>query len=302
MFDLLNPIIHTKDLSIVSEGDASESFISPRPSIIASPHINLASPPSMASASGGGASGSANSVRASQTRLEDEFETTTIDNVTNILQLAGKGTTFKLTNFILVSYDICKNNEHIAQLVLPRLSYKLGETITAIFNFTKSTIPTFYLSVYLECHEHIDAQYTTKPPLQIKNHTKTIVGECHHSTLNSRRTAIMLSLPLKATPEFMTVQANLIWTLRVLFVTGTGGRVLTSRAHVIIPASSTSVTNPSNVRHTTAGGGVALTGGFEHSRAVDDVAVEPFDCSIQLKVYGALKSTNQRPKVSEFQF
>jgi hypothetical protein len=45
----------------------------------------------------------------------------------------------------------------------------------------------------------------------------------------------------------------------------------------------------------------AVMDGFSHNRCLPKVNVEPFDCVIPLKVYGALKTTKERPKVQTFE-
>ena len=42
----------------------------------------------------------------------------------------------------IVSYDICKNNEHVAKLILLRGSYRLGDSVVGLINFEKSIVPT----------------------------------------------------------------------------------------------------------------------------------------------------------------
>ncbi len=130
-------------------------------------------------------------------KLELEVPTTSIENITNTLQQAGK-----------VSYDICKNNEHIAQLTLPRLGYKLGENVVAVLHFAKSCIPCYHVSVYLETHELVDSVYAQKTKTHIANHTRVCYGEFHQHTVNSKRTTVTLSIPPNATPDFQSTAGN----------------------------------------------------------------------------------------------
>ena len=174
-----------------------------------------------------------------------------------------------------MSYDICKNNEHIAQLVLGRLGYRLGESVTAILNFTKSTVPCFHVSVFLEVQESVESLFSTRPKELVRQHTRICVGEFHQHTINSRRTAIVLNIPAKATPDFQSSAVSNSWSLRFEFITGSdGGRVLSSMAQIE---------------------------GYLHQKSVASVGVEPFDCTIPLKVYGALKVSKQQKKVFEFE-
>ncbi|KAJ3373476.1 hypothetical protein HDU91_006877 [Kappamyces sp. JEL0680] len=180
---------------------------------------------------------------------------------------------FRFFNRTNVSYDICKNNDHICQLSLSRLGYRLGESVTAVLHFSKSSIPCYHVSAYLESHETVEAGYTMRSRDHLRSHTRVLYGEFHQHTVNSKRTAIVLNIPSKATPDLSTSCMSVVWSLRFEFITGLGQRVY----------------------YTTS-----ATDGFVHSRALPEVDVEPFDCTIPLKVYGALKTSKQQKKVLDF--
>jgi hypothetical protein len=133
----------------------------------------------------------------SQSRIELEVPTTSEDNVTNTIQTSAKG-----IYSLIVSYDICKNNEHVAQLTLPRLCYRLGEPVTAVFDFSKSSIPVYNVSVYLEAHESVANFYAAKSKIHIANHTRLCYGEFHQNTLNSKRAVVSLNISTKGTPDY----------------------------------------------------------------------------------------------------
>ncbi len=61
-------------------------------------------------------------------------EATTMQNADDAIQMSNK-----------VSYEICKNNEHVAQLLLPRISFRLGETVTAVFSFAQAALPCYHV-------------------------------------------------------------------------------------------------------------------------------------------------------------
>lgn len=128
-----------------------------------------------------------------------------------------------------VSYDICKNNEPVAKVILLRNTYRLGETITGIVNFSHSRIPCYQvkkissvmifnshpyphllflshpqISAYLENSENIESVYSIRSKQQTTKQTRKIVAEQHRNVLNARRTNISLTIPLSGTPEFQT--------------------------------------------------------------------------------------------------
>lgn len=172
-----------------------------------------------------------------------------------------------------VSYDICKNNEHIAQLSLARLGYKLGETITAVLSFKNTQTPCYHVSVYFECHETITPAYNLKSKAQVHSHTRILLGESHQRCLNTSRTSVSFTIPSSATPDFATSGVGLVYSLRVEFITG--------------KVSGMAVTT--------------IMDGFMHIRADAKVEVEPMECVIPLRIYGALRTTLQRKKVFEFE-
>jgi hypothetical protein len=87
VFELLNPVIHSKDQAMVVSVESRDASISPGPStsFIKTPQLLEAEKKSKLTDSN-------QSLRASTTsQLETEFETLSADNVMNVLQLSGKG-------------------------------------------------------------------------------------------------------------------------------------------------------------------------------------------------------------------
>ncbi|KAJ3305446.1 hypothetical protein HDV03_001540 [Kappamyces sp. JEL0829] len=251
VFEIQTPVISVKDQAhVTSWGMEPPSPLVPSTSFLKSPLVHQDSEASVASA------------RSSASKLEAEYQTSSADNIMHILQASGK-----------VSYDICKNNDHICQLSLSRLGYRLGESVTAVLHFSKSSVPCYHVSAYLESHETVEAGYTMRSRDHLRSHTRVLYGEFHQHTVNSKRTAIVLNIPSKATPDLSTSCMSVVWSLRFEFITGLGQRVY----------------------YTTS-----ATDGFVHSRALPEVDVEPFDCTIPLKVYGALKTSKQQKKVLDF--
>ncbi|KAJ3273939.1 hypothetical protein HDV01_003770 [Terramyces sp. JEL0728] len=184
VFEILNPVISNKDESKVQSSTSSG---------VPSPVVAKPPSPGWRSAKSPHTSGL-------------EMETSTIDNILNVLQISGKGSCL----LTAVSYDISKNNEHVCQLILPRLGYRLGESLTCLLNFSQSSLPCFHVSVFLETVETADPAFANKPKNQIQNHTKTCYGEFHQTTLNSRRVVVSLNIPSKCTPDFQT-SAEKLW-------------------------------------------------------------------------------------------
>ncbi|KAJ3163459.1 hypothetical protein HDU86_000038 [Geranomyces michiganensis] len=157
------------------------------------------------------------------------------------------------------SYDICKNADHVAQLVLHKTTYKLGDTVMGILDFTNSAIPCFRISAYLESQETISEALAVRSAQETSSLVRKTYAEQHRCTLGTRRTGIELFVPPGASPEFATSAVSVRWHLRVEFVTGTE-RALHQR--------------------------FASNATFEHRHARGASPVEAFDCVIPLQIYG----------------
>ncbi|KAJ3106606.1 hypothetical protein HDU97_005971 [Phlyctochytrium planicorne] len=179
--------------------------------------------------------------------MHDDEKLTLMQNLTLICQRSGK-----------LSFDICKNNEHVAQLKLTRGVYRLGEIITGILDFSKSTIPCYQVSAFLENSESVDAPYAIKPKPQMLRATRRVFAEQHRYTVNVSRTGISLPIPLGCTPDFKTSGVSMSWVLRLEFITGLSNSLLTPAASDI---------------------------NFIHMNVMNHADVEAFDCLIPIEVF-----------------
>nr|KAJ3421987.1 hypothetical protein HK105_001612 [Polyrhizophydium stewartii] len=245
VYEIMNPVIVNKDEATVTAVAASarSSAFSP-----VSPGGPLSNAPSLS------AQNSANDF--------DEF-TTTINNIMNVCQSSKK-----------VSYEICKNNEHVAQVTLPRIAYRLGETIAVVLNFTKGSIPCFQVSVFLESIENVDSSFLAKSKQQTSFHTRKCHTELHRSTLNARRLVLSVMIPATATADFQSTAVSVQWSLRLEFVTGKSGQL-----HRAVSAPED---------------------GFRHFHGFERADAEPFDCTIPLKVYGGMRALRRNTKRMSF--
>ncbi|KAH9257433.1 hypothetical protein BASA84_000755 [Batrachochytrium salamandrivorans] len=244
VYEVMSPVVVNKDESIVTaqKSTANTTIFTPT-----SPEPD-------------GLPGSLFAPASHQASIMDFNEyTTSMNNIANICQTSKK-----------VSYEICKNNEHVAQLTLARIAYRLGETIVVVLNFTNGTIPCLQASVFLESIEVVEAPFVLKSKQQTSAYSRRCHAELHRSTFNSRRLVLSVTIPPTATADFQSTAVSMHWSLRVEFVTGIAGQMQQT---------------PSMVDE-----------GFRHHHVAKRAEVEPFDCSIPLKVYGgmrALKRTNK---------
>ena len=134
--------------------------------------------------------------------------------------------------------------------------------------------------MYLETHETVEPYFSVKSKGHVSNHTRISCGEFHKHTLNAKRCAISLTIPPNNTPDFNSTAGTLgtylvsnQWTLRFEFITGS---------------------NPETMSHSD------VLQGFHHGQVVSKIDVEPFDCTIPLKIYGSLKITSEQKKSLTF--
>ncbi|KAI9034386.1 Rgp1-domain-containing protein [Hyaloraphidium curvatum] len=158
------------------------------------------------------------------------------------------------------TFDICKNTEHVAQFVLARTSFRIGDSVVGIIKFHKGTVPCYQISVFLEAVETVRPEFVPRqghPPAQ----SRRILAEHHEFCLNTKRTQVLLPIPTNCTPDFVTTAVSLSYGIRIEFITGARDRMQTTR-HVPDAAAV-------------------------HSHGAAVAEVESFDCTIPIKVYGA---------------
>jgi hypothetical protein len=95
-------------------------------------------------------------------------------------------------------FDICKNNSHVTQLRLHKDKYRIGDVVTGTLDFSKSTLPCFQVSVYLEHIETVIAPFGARGPRTIRK----VCGEWHDMVLGIKRFTFHLAIPPSANTEF----------------------------------------------------------------------------------------------------
>ncbi|GES77084.1 Rgp1-domain-containing protein [Rhizophagus clarus] len=162
-------------------------------------------------------------------------------------------------NMRKANFDICKNNQRVAQLCLLKTSYRLGDIVTGTINFNDAVIPSYQVSITLESSEVVEPSIANRPPQQIARATRKIHGEHHEFCLNAGRIGFSISIPTSSTPDFQTTGVKLQWCLRLEFITGPKGQ------SPLMPLNA-------DERH-------------QYYQAIENTNVETFDCAIPIKVY-----------------
>ncbi|KAJ4297485.1 Golgi membrane exchange factor (Ric1p-Rgp1p) subunit [Kalmusia sp. IMI 367209] len=123
------------------------------------------------------------------------------------------------TNQSANRFEIARSGRRVAVIMLARPAYRLGETMSAVIDFTNSDIPTYSLHVSLESSEKVDPAIALRSNASIYRVTRKVHASFSENALYSQRLSFSPTIPPSATPEFITSGVSLEWKLRVEFIT-----------------------------------------------------------------------------------
>jgi hypothetical protein len=167
-------------------------------------------------------------------------------------------------------FEIARNGLKVAVIVIDRPLHRLGETITAVVDFSEGEVPCAMLRSTLETSEKVDPFLAVRSAATISRVTRKTYAGRSENVLFSPRATFSPSIPASATPSFVTTGVTLDWSLRFEFGT---------------------------VKHTEGEDGTPAIALLEEvvkdERGSINVAVENIDCEtfevvIPLTVYGDL--------------
>ncbi|KAH4907404.1 hypothetical protein HBI80_066520 [Parastagonospora nodorum] len=116
-------------------------------------------------------------------------------------------------------FEIARSGRRVAVIMLARPAYRLGETMSAVIDFTDSHIPCYSVHVSLETSEKVDPAIALRSNASIYRVTKKVYASFSENALFARRLTFAPTIPPNATPEFITSGVSLEWKLRVEFIT-----------------------------------------------------------------------------------
>ncbi|KAI0472379.1 Rgp1-domain-containing protein [Xylaria cf. heliscus] len=187
-------------------------------------------------------------------------------------------------------FAIARNGQRVGVVMLARPAYRLGETVTMAIDFTDAEIACYAVHAALETSERVDPSLALRSEASVHRVTRKVYASSSEATLFSRRIVFTPTIPISATPEFMTSGLTLEWKIRIEFV---------------VPSSAS--TNPSasaddtgddegDAREETAPkDGHPLLEEISHNDksglilvAAENLECESFEVAVPLRVYGAL--------------
>lgn len=116
-------------------------------------------------------------------------------------------------------FEIARSGKRVAVIMLARPSYRLGETMNAVIDFTNSHIPCYSIHLSLESSEKVDPAIALRSNASIYRVTKKVHASFSERALFARKLAFSPTIPPNATPDFITSGVSLEWKLRVEFIT-----------------------------------------------------------------------------------
>jgi hypothetical protein len=175
-------------------------------------------------------------------------------------------------------FEISRNGQRVGVLMLTRPAYRLGEVVTMVVDFSNADIPCYAVHSTLETAEKIDPSIAIRSETSIQRVTRKVYATSAEAALFSRRIVFTPTIPVVATPEFVTSGVSLEWKLRVEFVVPSrdSGPGEAAGPHPLLEQISRDEK-----------GGLVLV-------AVERLACESFDVSVPLRVYGAIGTGLER--------
>ncbi|KOS21722.1 Protein sat1 [Escovopsis weberi] len=180
-------------------------------------------------------------------------------------------------------FEIARNGQRVGVVMLTRPAYRLGEVVTMVIDFADAHVPCYAVHMTLESTERVEPTLAVRSESSIQRMTRKVYVASSEATLYTRRVVFTPTIPVSATPDFVTTGVNFEWKIRVEFVVpsqGGDGKGSPSSEH---PPPFPLLEQISQDEK----GGLVLV-------AVENVTCESFDVLVPLRVYGAVGTGLER--------
>lgn len=115
-------------------------------------------------------------------------------------------------------FEIARNGRRVGVVMLARPAYRLGEVVTMAVDFSGAEIPCYAVHAALETAERVDPSLAMRSEASIHRASRKVHVFSSEATLFSRRMVFNPTIPVTATPEFVTSGISLEWKIRLEFV------------------------------------------------------------------------------------
>ncbi|KAI1863981.1 hypothetical protein JX265_005016 [Neoarthrinium moseri] len=173
-------------------------------------------------------------------------------------------------------FEIARNGQRVGVVMLARPAYRLGEAVSMAIDFTDAEIPCYAVHAALETAERIEPAFALRSEASVHRVTRKVYGSSSEATLFARRIVFSPTIPINATPEFVTSGLSLEWKIRVEFV------VPSSTAEDTEAERRAEGPHPllEEISRDDRGGLVMV--------AAENLECESFEVAVPLRVYGAV--------------
>ncbi|KAF5021378.1 hypothetical protein F66182_6567 [Fusarium sp. NRRL 66182] len=178
-------------------------------------------------------------------------------------------------------FEIARNGQRVGVVMLTRPAYRLGEVVTMAIDFTDADIPCYAVHSTLETSEKVDASLAMRSESSIHRVTRKVHSSSSEATLYSRRVTFKPTIPITATPEFVTSGVSLEWKIRIEFVVPSTGSDSPDESGRQAPHPLLE-----QISQDEKGGTVLV--------AVENLICESFEIAVPLRVYGAVGTGLER--------
>ena len=173
-------------------------------------------------------------------------------------------------------FEIARSGQRVAVVMLARPAYRLGETVTVAIDFTDAEIPCYAIHASLESSEKIEHSISLRSEASILRVTRKVYASHSESTLFARRVVFSPTIPITATPEFITSGVSLEWRIRIEFVTP---QLVNTEENGLYTELLEEISKDDR--------GVVLG-------SVEVLDCESFEIAVPLRVYGALAGNTEK--------
>ena len=180
-------------------------------------------------------------------------------------------------------FEITRNGERVAVILLARPAHRLGEAVPIAVDFQESGISCFSLHATLETSETIDPAIALRSKASVQRVTRRIHASQFESTISARKVFFSPIIPTASTPEFITSGINLEWKLRFEFVTARLGDAEDKEEETCGLMEEVARDERGSVQ-----------------AAVQGLACETFDVTVPLRVYGATADSDREIEAGNF--
>ena len=180
-------------------------------------------------------------------------------------------------------FEIARGGKRVAVVMLARPAYRLGETMTAVIEFTNADIACYAVHISLESSEKVDHSLALRSDASINRVTRKVHASHSESALFARRIVFSPSIPIASTPSFITSGVSLDWKIVIEFVTPRVDR----------SAEDTGALDSELLEEVSRDDrGIGLA-------AAEVLNCESFEIAVPLRIYGALAGSADRDEEAE---